>query len=85
MGVEELADLRKKIDKIDRTIIENLIKRFDVVKKIGKEKKKLKIGITDTEREKEIFENIFRISKRYRNEINKIYRTIVKESKKLEL
>jgi chorismate mutase len=85
MGVEELADLRKKIDKIDRTIIENLIKRFDVVKKIGKEKKKLKIGITDTEREKEIFENIFRISKRYKNEINKIYRTIVKESKKLEL
>jgi len=85
MDVEELADLRKKIDKIDRTIIENLIKRFDVVKKIGKEKKKLKIGITDTEREKEIFENIFRISKRYRNEINKIYRTIVKESKKLEL
>jgi chorismate mutase len=85
MGVEELADLRKKIDKIDRTIIENLIKRFDVVKKIGKEKKKLKIGITDTEREKEIFENISRISKRYKNEINKIYRTIVKESKKLEL
>jgi chorismate mutase len=85
MGVEELADLRKKIDKIDKTIIENLIKRFDVVKKIGKEKKKLKIGITDTEREKEIFENIFRISKRYKNEINKIYRTIVKESKKLEL
>jgi len=85
MGVEELADLRKKIDKIDKTIIENLIKRFDVVKKIGKEKKKLKIGITDTEREKEIFENISRISKRYKNEINKIYRTIVKESKKLEL
>jgi len=63
--IKKIFKLRKKIDKIDRIIIKNLIKRFFISKEIIKNKIELNKPIEDLEREKEIFINI-------EKEINKL-------------
>jgi len=63
--IKKIFKLRKKIDKIDRIIIKNLIKRFFISKEIIKNKIELNKAIEDIERENEIFINI-------EKEINKL-------------
>lgn len=52
--MENLDELRKEIDNIDREIFLLLKKRFDVVKKVGEYKKKNNLPIRDLKREGEI-------------------------------
>mgnify|MGYP001114702761 CR=1 FL=1 len=80
----DIEKLRKKIDKLDQKIVNNLTKRFELIEKIGKIKKKLKIKITDKKREKEIIQKLLRTSKKYPNEMVDIYIKIIKISKKLQ-
>lgn len=54
----EIKALREKIDMLDGEIQRLLCERFEVVKKIGEEKKKLKKSVCDTAREKEILDKI---------------------------
>jgi len=53
--MENLGDLRKKIDSIDRELLKNLAKRFSVARKIGEYKKKNNLNAYDPKREKEVF------------------------------
>ncbi len=53
--MDEIKRLRTEIDEIDETIVELLEKRLLVVKKIGKLKYNANMGLTDLNREKEIF------------------------------
>ena len=56
--MEEINNLRQKINEIDSKIIELLRERFNVVKDIGKHKKKNGLPIKDPKREQEIIEKI---------------------------
>lgn len=52
--MDKLEDYRKKIDKIDKEILNQFLKRMDIVKKIADVKKENNIDIFDEKREKEI-------------------------------
>ncbi len=80
----EIKKFREKIDIIDKKIIRLLEKRFEIVKKIGVSKKKLKLPLTDKKREREILNKISKISTTYSNQIKHIYTEIIKLSKKIE-
>lgn len=69
---------RKKIDILDKLIISNLMKRFDLVESIGIYKKKNSIKIEDKNREKDILDKI------ELKDIKKIYKLIFKLSKSKE-
>ena len=52
--VENLNVLINKIDKLDENIVSILKKRFDVVKKVGKFKKKYNLPLCDIKRQEEV-------------------------------
>lgn len=54
----ELKNLRRQIDKIDKSLLLVLAKRFEAVKKIGKLKAEHNLSVQDKKREKQIFQNI---------------------------
>jgi chorismate mutase len=83
-NLSKIKKLRSLIDKTDKTIIKNLEKRFEIVKKLGKVKKNLRLSIVDKKREKEVFENIKKYSKKYKKEIGEIYKKIIENSKKVQ-
>ncbi len=76
--------IRTKIDDIDKQLVNLLITRMEYSKEISKIKYKENIAIEDTQREHQILENIENYSKKYKNEIKKIYETIFKLSKKIQ-
>ncbi|RUM30448.1 MAG: prephenate dehydratase [Aquifex sp.] len=61
--MEELKELRRKIDRIDEEILRLLNERAKLAKKIGEIKTKAKLPIHVPEREREIFEKILRLNK----------------------
>ena len=83
-NLSKIKKLRSLIDKTDKIIIKNLEKRFEIVKKLGKVKKNLRLSIVDKKREKEVFENIKKYSKKYKKEIGEIYKKIIENSKKVQ-
>jgi chorismate mutase len=83
----KLEDLRKEIDKIDEKIFLLLKERFKLVRKIGKIKKSKSMKIYQPKREREILMKIARKARKYRidpKEIIKIYKAILKASRKIQ-
>lgn len=77
-----IENLREEIDQIDNELIELLNKRYVLTDKIGKLKKELKIQeVEDKAREKKIYEKIVNQSPEYQV-VQKVYQTIIQESKK---
>lgn len=79
---ESLADLRKEIDLTDHDILRLLNQRMEIVLRL----KRLKSGVTDHDRELEVFRHIRRCS---RNLIQsafseKLFREIIAESKRIQ-
>lgn len=78
---------RNKIDEIDRQIIRIIAKRISAVKEIYYYKKKNKIKIFDSNREKEVLANVrkqasrLKISKRLSEDI---FKRLIKESHRIE-
>ncbi len=54
----DLEDWRRKIDEVDRALVELLNRRAGYVLEIGKLKRKLKLPVYEPRREDQIFENI---------------------------
>ncbi|WP_343154649.1 prephenate dehydratase domain-containing protein [Buchnera aphidicola (Pseudoregma panicola)] len=82
-----LLNFRKKINEIDKKIINLLFKRNKISKKIAKIKIYLKKNIKDKNREKEILLNIYNKSKKYnisKKYIKKIFISIIKYSIKIQ-
>ncbi|WP_227738504.1 chorismate mutase [Thermococcus paralvinellae] len=52
--LERLHELRKRIDEIDKQIIELLEKRVRIAKEIGEIKRELNLPIRDEKREEEV-------------------------------
>ena len=82
--MESLQKLRKKIDSIDRKIVDLLLNRFELAKNIGKYKKSRKIIIEDKKRELRIIENVQKSSGKNKEIISQIFKKIIDYSKKLQ-
>ena len=54
----DIADWRKKIDELDRRLVELLNERAQAAHEIGKLKRNTSMPIYEPEREKKIFENV---------------------------
>jgi chorismate mutase len=83
MKKDQLFDLRRKIDSIDKKILRLLEKRVEIAKKIIKTKIKRGLEITDRKREKEIIENLKKATKNkiLKKYLSQIYKIVFKISK----
>lgn len=50
MSADELEDLRKKIDALDKELLKALAKRMEVVREVGRYKKSKGLSLRDDER-----------------------------------
>lgn len=85
--MKELEDYRKQIDKIDQQILQTLSKRFEVVAKIGKLKKKLGLPVLDIKRWKKVQQSREQAGKKLglpEKLIKNIYKAIHKYSLEIE-
>lgn len=83
----ELSDLRNKIDKIDKELINLFSERFILAKKIGEYKKKYALPIIDEKREtekKRILINEGALKHLSEEFVNTIWDILLKESYKIE-
>ncbi|EEY34785.1 chorismate mutase [Pseudoleptotrichia goodfellowii] len=59
-----LSEIREKIDKIDKEIVELIEKRLEIVKEVALYKKENNMKVFDSKREKEVLEkNLLNIKK----------------------
>ena len=78
--MEEIPELRKKIDLIDEQILKSLRERQEVSREIGRAKRKLKIQISDSKRENEVFGHVLQEAAELgldTSKIRSIYREII--------
>src|SRR5438477_13126115 len=59
----DIADWRKKIDELDRKLVELLNERANAAKEIGRLKRNTNMPIYEPDREQKVFENVKAISK----------------------
>tara|TARA_A100001015_G_C14784116_1_gene630359 strand:+ start:148 stop:417 length:270 start_codon:yes stop_codon:yes gene_type:complete len=86
---ENLDDLRKEINKLDINILDLIKKRMEVSIKIGNYKKKNKIDILNSGREKEVISNLIKYNNinniNLEEEfINDLWNLLMKYSKKIQ-
>jgi chorismate mutase len=83
---DKLLKYRKKIDEIDKNIIDLLSKRLYNVNKIGKLKQQLGIPLGDNIREKEILERLYKMAgdSLTSKQIDLIFNTIFKVAKEIQ-
>jgi chorismate mutase len=81
-----LTKLRNEVDKVDAEIIDFLIKRINLSVEIGKIKRSLALKTYDAEREKEIDNNIDRLSENpdIKKSLKRIYERIIDESRAIQ-
>lgn len=75
-----LEDLRKRLDKVDSRIIQNLAERFQITEEIGLLKATNKLPPQDVNRETQVFEHIERLAGENGLDVeiaNRIYRSIL--------
>ncbi len=84
--MNDLIDLRKRIDEIDKKIVELLNKRADLSHEVGKVKKEKNLEIIDFSREKEVFNKVLKFSNKKipDEDLKNIYREIIASSRKLQ-
>lgn len=59
----DIADWRKKIDELDRKMVELLNERAQAAKEIGRLKRNTQMPIYEPDREKKIFENVSAVNR----------------------
>lgn len=81
----DLKKFRRQIDNLDKKLILILTKRFRVVKKISRHKKKYNLPVQDIQREKEMFVKRNTWARKYgieKNLVKEIFQLIVKAARK---
>ncbi len=83
---KEIAGWRKRIDKIDRNIVQQLNKRASCVNKIGRIKKQIGINVYSPKREKQVLGNVTAVNKGpfSSRAVREIFTRIMLESRKFE-
>jgi len=81
-----IEKIRKRIDKIDNRILRLIVKRYFLVKNIGKIKGITKMPVVNKDREKQILERILKLSDKVETKdyIESIYRAIFNASYEIE-
>lgn len=84
--MNELNQFRVDLDEIDKTIIEQLEKRFNIAREMKEYKDEHKIDVYDPIREEEVLDNVKKRVNRdlFREPIMDIYKLILKESISLQ-
>jgi chorismate mutase len=82
----EIADWRKKIDDLDRRLVELLNQRAQAAREIGRLKTNTNLPIYEPERERIIFENVARHNSGPlpQDELKRIYERIIDVMRKLQ-
>lgn len=80
--MDQINDLRTKIDKIDDEIMNLLDKRFSIAIHIGNLKELTKTSVLDTKREKIVLDKTSNYS--HSPEIGVVYNVIMEQSKSLQ-
>jgi len=84
--MEKLTELRTEIEKIDADLIDLIIKRLEIAKKIGDFKKENSLPIFDPKREEELKKlNISKVKDEFKNGYEEILNAILKASKDVQL
>lgn len=84
--MEKLLEYRKEIEKIDSELIELLVQRMELSKKIGDFKRENGLPIFDPKREEELKQkNILSCKEEYRRGYQEILEAILKVSKDIQL
>lgn len=81
MYEEEIEELRKEINRLNVEILEKIHRRKEIARQIGMIKQKHGRQIVDRSREKEIYEEIRRLSGRYALEsdgVERIFQEIIR-------
>ncbi len=81
-----LNQLRKRIDRIDRELLRWLNRRAALVVRIGHLKRKQRLPVFDSRREKEVLSRLIRtnLGPLPRNSVQKIFREILDGCRKLQ-
>lgn len=81
-----LSELRERIDEIDENLIKMLNERGEVALKIGKEKRKAGIEITDKGREEDVLRQVKSTNRGpfSNSQMVEIFQKIISEAKRLE-
>lgn len=84
--IDKIEVYRRKVNTIDKSIVELLIQRVDTVRKIGTFKRQLNIPVEDAGREKEILERLYQMAgdSLRPDQIDLIFNTIFKTAKELQ-
>ena len=81
---QELAEIRKKIDAIDRNILTSLEERFELVNDVARIKKDKNLPIIDKQREDEVIKSKYGLTDLPEEFVAKLFRLIIDEAIKQE-
>ena len=81
---KELQDLRKKIDSIDRNILEILEERFELVNDVARLKKSKGLPIRDQKRGEDVIKSKYGLTELPEEFVAKLFRLIIDEAIKQE-
>lgn len=87
MKTPNLKALRKKIDRVDATIIRMLAERRKLSREVGRLKARLKMAVKDPGREREILEYYRTESKRHKLDplfVHQLFRHIIRYSRRVQ-
>jgi chorismate mutase len=84
--MDSIADWRKKIDELDRKLVELVNERARCAQEIGRLKRNTEMPIYEPERERTIFENIHKVNKGPlpNRELTRIYERVIDVMRKLQ-
>ena len=85
--MKDIDRLRSKLDKIDLEILGLLLKRLEIVRKIGSIKNMQNLPIVDSKREEEVYNNVITFASEHdldSNQIKSIFHEIILLSKKVQ-
>ena len=74
---EELENLRRGIDEIDKEIVYLIGCRVEIARKISEVKRRKGLGITDLKREESVLENVSRCTELNKEFMKKLFKSII--------
>lgn len=79
--MNELDELRAKIDELDKVIVQAYVERLQTISKIGDYKACHDIPVLDSGRENVVYTNAAKLAKGYEKEVYDLYAFIMAQSK----
>ncbi len=85
-SMDDIADWRKKIDDLDRQLVELVNERAKCAQEIGRLKRNTQMPIYEPDRERMIFENVHRLNKGPLpdRELTRIFERLIDVMRKLQ-